>query len=203
MVRAFREVSHVRFAWPCCHHLFVGCAIFSLLAACSSPAPNRERASPDLPRLVERDPSDVPEDLESGSSGRTVEVPARGAQERLFLKPEVDEPSMTPEERVAGRNRALTSAVNRLAGIRQAVVVTFGSSALVGIRKEDGDQDRWRDTVQAVEEELLRRDPLLERIHVTTDETKFRELQEIARGIQDGRPVTDYSDRLEKLVDSM
>jgi len=84
--------------------------------------------------------------------------------------------------------------------VRDATVIVFGKTAIVGIDLDDG-LDRSRvGTVKYTVAEALREDPQGANAVVTADPDIVRRVREINREIQRGKPLEGFADELSNII---
>lgn len=65
--------------------------------------------------------------------------------------------------------------------------------------EEDVSEDRARDIERMVSEAIMAEENTVDRVYVSMDPETFRRLEGVAKGIEDGRPLTGFLDEIEEL----
>ncbi|MDA8097582.1 MAG: YhcN/YlaJ family sporulation lipoprotein [Clostridia bacterium] len=106
----------------------------------------------------------------------------------------------TDPREATGLAQKMVNVAESVQGVRSATVVLAGSTAYVGINVERGMENRQTEEVKRnVATKVKNADNRIARVLVTTDPNLITRLEEIARGIKQGRPVDAFADELREL----
>ncbi len=84
-------------------------------------------------------------------------------------------------------------------GVKDAVVVLFGTNAYVGLNMEPNQEGRTKEVEREAAMRVKRADNRIRRVLVTSDPDLVTRLDKIARGIARGRPASAFVDEFSTL----
>lgn len=111
------------------------------------------------------------------------------------------DPMTGPQADANQRNRIVADRVKRQAPEVRDVSIVFADRiayAAVSL-KEDVSEGRARDIERLVSEAIMDEENTVDRVYISMDPETFRRLEGIAKGIEDGRPLTGFLNEIEEL----
>lgn len=114
---------------------------------------------------------------------------------RMYVKP-------TPQK-VPRLSVDVASDVSKIAGtvtgVRKVYTVVIGNAAIIGVDTDTA----WPEGIDLIEKTVAQKaeqDPRIVKAHVTGNENDVQTLREIEAKVKDGKPVTDYLDRINSIM---
>jgi YhcN/YlaJ family sporulation lipoprotein len=91
--------------------------------------------------------------------------------------------------------------VARIPEVNKATVVISGTTALVGVdmkAKVQGTHEK--DVKKKIEKAVKDTDKSITRVYVTADPDLYKRIDNIARGISEGRPVSEFAKQISEII---
>lgn len=102
---------------------------------------------------------------------------------------------------LADRADEIVNEVTRLKDVRSATVVITDNTALVGINLTSGTKGNLNAQIKKeVEDAVKRADRDIDRVSVTADPDLFTRIENIARDIGQGRPLSGFATEVEEII---
>lgn len=102
---------------------------------------------------------------------------------------------------VAERANYLANAVERIDGVDRAAVVITNNTALVGIDLKDNVEGNMTTQMKNEVERVVRNtDRRIVNVQVTADADLYRRINNIARDINNGRPIQGFDDEIREII---
>ncbi|MDI3327806.1 MAG: YhcN/YlaJ family sporulation lipoprotein [Alicyclobacillaceae bacterium] len=172
--------------WAVCSGSLTACAPGREPGAAPGPAPRLDRSRVDV----------------DGDGDRS-----RWAKGQDILNPPVQLGTVPSPRSGAASNGGTAALADRIAdvaqsvpGVQSAAAVVRGRQAYVGLRLSPNirDSGRVNQVKTEVRQRLLIQAPVVYRVHVTDDRQLTRQIEEVADAVRAGRPVQDFSGRIDE-----
>ena len=113
--------------------------------------------------------------------------------------------SMTPNKKPATPTHTqaskLAQAAEEVDGVKAATVVVTGTTVMVGPETEPGIENKKTEEIKKqVIKEIKRADNSINTVSVTTDPNLITRLKKIAKGIEEGKPISSFTDELAEIT---
>jgi len=136
---------------------------------------------------------------------RTVPAPSKTAPRYTTPAPRTPTtPAPTPVRKpTTEKARATTIATNvaKIPEVNKATVVVSGSTAIVGVdMKAKVQGTRETDVKKKVEKTVKDTDKSITRVYVTSDPDLYKRIDNIAKGISAGRPVSEFAKQISEII---
>jgi len=169
--------------------LLIGVMILTSMAGCKTatkkPAPARYTPTPTRPAPAPSKATPTPGYTTPAPTAPTAPTPAP------VRKP-------TTESMRASR---VAASVARIPEVNKATVVISGTTALVGVdmkAKVQGTHEK--DVKKKIEKAVKDTDKSITRVYVTADPDLYKRIDNIARGISEGRPVSEFAKQISEII---
>lgn len=95
----------------------------------------------------------------------------------------------------------LAQAAEKVEGVKSATVVITGSTAMVGLETKSGvEAKKTEDIKTKVADEIKRADTSIKTVSITTDPNLITRLKKVAKGIENGKPISGFTDELAEIT---
>ncbi|KHO62822.1 sporulation protein [Thermoanaerobacter sp. YS13] len=99
------------------------------------------------------------------------------------------------------RASKIASNVAKIPEVNKATVVVSGSTALVGVDMKARVQGTHEtDVKKKIEKTIKNTDKSITRVYVTSDPDLYKRIDNIARGISAGRPVSEFAKQISEII---
>jgi YhcN/YlaJ family sporulation lipoprotein len=124
--------------------------------------------------------------------------PARSPAPTNPVTPAPDRKPLPTDPRETSRlANSLATEAKRVEGVQRATIVLAGNTCYVGLDIKDGvERQQTNRIMEEVAEKLKKTEPRLTRVMVSTDADIFTRLKRIADGIEEGRPISAFTEEL-------
>lgn len=137
----------------------------------------------------------------SGCSINRKPAPKPAPPAKMTPTPARDTKPANPAHTQASK---LAQAAEEVDGVKAATVVITGSTVLVGLEIEPDIEDKKTNEIKnEVIKEIKRTDSSVKTVSITTDPNLITRLKKIAEGIEDGRPISSFTDELAEITRRM
>lgn len=100
--------------------------------------------------------------------------------------------------------KKLANTAEKIEGVRSATVVVSDSTAFVGLETNPNIQSlKTNEIKNKVTNALKKEDKSLKDVSITTDPNLITRLKKIAKGVEDGKPLSSFSKELEEITRRM
>lgn len=104
----------------------------------------------------------------------------------------------TPNERTLASK--LARAAETVDGVKSATVVVSGSTAFVGLDLDSDAEKDLKEIKNRTADVVKRTDSSIKAVNVTADPNLVTRLKKLAKGIQEGRPVSSFAEELAEIA---
>ena len=133
---------------------------------------------------------------------RTTPAPSKTAPG--YTTPAPRTPAPTPVRKPtteSARASKIASNVAKIPEVNKATVVVSGSTALVGVDMKARVQGtNETDVKKKIEKDVKNTDKSITRVYVTSDPDLYKRIDNIARGISAGRPVSEFAKQISEII---
>lgn len=117
------------------------------------------------------------------------------------MTPDVTPPAQKPGKPANTAAKKLADAAKRVEGVEEATVVISGARVFAGIEiDEDVEENKTEELKTQVVKEIKKADTRVETVHVTADPNIVTRIEKVAKGIEQGRPVSEFASELEEIA---
>jgi YhcN/YlaJ family sporulation lipoprotein len=97
--------------------------------------------------------------------------------------------------------KKLANTAKKVDGVKSATVVVTDSVALVGLEINPKIEAKKTDEIKSkVAKAVMKADPSLKNVNVTTDPNLFTRIDKVAKGVAAGKPVSSFADELKEIT---
>jgi YhcN/YlaJ family sporulation lipoprotein len=101
----------------------------------------------------------------------------------------------------SARASRIASNVAKIPEVNKATVVVYGSTALVGVDMKARVQGTLEtDVKKKIEKTVKDTDKSITRVYVTADPDLYKRIENIAKGISAGRPVSEFAKQISEII---
>lgn len=101
----------------------------------------------------------------------------------------------------SARASRIASNVAKIPEVNKATVVVYGSTALVGVDLKARVQGTLEtDVKKKIEKTVKDTDKSITRVYVTADPDLYKRIDNIAKGISEGRPVSEFAKQISEII---
>lgn len=98
----------------------------------------------------------------------------------------------------------IAQAVNKISGIKNAIAVTNGDIAYIGVNLDTNSGIDNTSKIQSIKEQVAntarRADPDINTVYVSADADFIEKITRISNDVRNGKPIESFRDELDKIV---